>query len=81
MCGRTLVPVTRYEEYADLATPIVASNVDVYQFLLLEQLASIRAALFWYSPPYNFAAEYLLGRLFKFIPFSLAMPVAPMRDF
>jgi hypothetical protein len=62
-------------------TPVVALNFDVYQFLLLEQLASMRAALFRYNPPYDFAAEYLLERLFKFMPPSLAMPIAPTREF
>ncbi|KAK3377207.1 3-hydroxybutyryl-CoA dehydratase [Lasiosphaeria ovina] len=52
-----------------------------HKFLLLEQLASMRAALFRYNPPLSFAAEYLLERLFKFMPPSLAMPVAPTREF
>jgi len=81
MCGWTSVLITRYEEYADFATLMVVLNLDVYQLLLLEQLASMRAALFRYNPPYEFAAEHLLERLFKFMPPSLAMPVAPTREF
>lgn len=41
----------------------------------------MRAALFRYNPPHEFAARYLLERLFKFMPPSLAMPVAPTREF
>ncbi|KAG5749517.1 hypothetical protein H9Q69_008737 [Fusarium xylarioides] len=51
------------------------------QLLLLDQLARIRAALFSYNPPREFAAEYFLDRLFKFKPDSLSIPVAPTREF
>lgn len=48
---------------------------------LLGQLANVRAALFRYDPPQDFAAQHLLGRLFKFNPDSLSMSVAPTRQF
>jgi len=51
----------------------------LHQSLLLEYQASMHAALLRYNPPHDFAAEYLLERLFKFMPLSLAMPVAPTR--
>ncbi|KAL8948477.1 MAG: hypothetical protein Q9222_005336 [Ikaeria aurantiellina] len=51
------------------------------QLLLLEQLAHIRAALFRYNPPLDFAARYLHDRLFDFKPESFEVPVAPTRRF
>lgn len=52
-----------------------------HQLLLLYQLARMRAALFRYDPPRDFVAEYLLERLFKFMPDSLSIPVTPTREF
>ncbi|KAK0713928.1 hypothetical protein B0T26DRAFT_813701 [Lasiosphaeria miniovina] len=57
------------------------NHVQAPELLLLEQLARVRAALFRYDPPRDFAAEYLLERLFKFIPGSLSISVAPTREF
>lgn len=51
------------------------------QLHLLDQLANIRAALFHYNAPLDFTASYLLSRLFKFMPESLDLPVAPTREF
>lgn len=41
----------------------------------------MRAALFRYNPPVDFAAHYLHDRTFDFKPESLSMPVAPTRKF
>lgn len=41
----------------------------------------MRAALFHYNPLLDFAAEYLLNRLFDFKPESLSMAIAPTREF
>lgn len=48
------------------------------QLRLLDQLASMRAALFHYNSPPDFVAKYLLSRL---LPESLYLRVAPKRDF
>ncbi|KAL9024459.1 MAG: hypothetical protein Q9196_006500, partial [Gyalolechia fulgens] len=55
--------------------------IDRHQLLLLDQLAHIRAALFRYNPPLDFAARYLHDRIFNFKPESFDMPVAPTREF
>ncbi|KAL8895229.1 MAG: hypothetical protein Q9207_008252, partial [Kuettlingeria erythrocarpa] len=49
--------------------------------LLLGQLAYIRAALFRYNPPVDFAAKYLHDRIFNFKPESFDVPPAPTREF
>lgn len=54
---------------------------DRHQFLLLDQLAHIRAALFRYNPPVNFATRYLQDRIFDFKPDSFDVPPAPTREF
>lgn len=41
----------------------------------------MRAALFRYDPPPDFAVKYLHDRVFKFKPESFAVPVAPTREF
>lgn len=41
----------------------------------------MRAALFHYNSSPDFVAKYLLSRLFKFMPESLSLPVAPTREF
>lgn len=41
----------------------------------------MRAALFHYNPPLEFATRYLHERTFDFKPSSLSMHVAPTRDF
>ncbi|KAL8883680.1 MAG: hypothetical protein Q9215_008095, partial [Flavoplaca cf. flavocitrina] len=51
------------------------------KFLLLDQLAHIRAALFRYHPPVDFATRYLHDRIFGFKPDSFDLPPAPTREF
>ncbi|KAI1180971.1 3-hydroxybutyryl-CoA dehydratase [Nemania sp. FL0916] len=51
------------------------------KYTLIDRLAHIRAALFHYDPPLEFAAKYLHERTFDFKPKSLSMPVTPTRDF
>ncbi|KND89198.1 hypothetical protein TOPH_06185, partial [Tolypocladium ophioglossoides CBS 100239] len=48
---------------------------------LLAQSARIRAALFNYQLPLEFAAAWLRERLFEHKPKSLPLPVAPTREF
>ena len=55
--------------------------LDRLQFLLLDQMAHIRAALFSYNPPLSFASDHLHSRIFDFMPKKLAMPVALTRAF
>ncbi|KAK4147939.1 uncharacterized protein C8A04DRAFT_23729 [Dichotomopilus funicola] len=52
-----------------------------HKLLLLNQLATSRAALFRYNPPRDFTDKFLHGRLFEFRPNSLSMPVAPTHEF
>ncbi|KAL8781353.1 MAG: hypothetical protein Q9213_006042 [Squamulea squamosa] len=51
------------------------------KLLLLDQLAHIRAALFRYNLPPQFAAQYLHDRIFDLKPESFNVPVAPSREF
>jgi len=51
------------------------------QTSLLDQLARMRAALFNYCPPSEFAAQYLHSRIFDFKPDAFTLPVAPTREF
>ncbi|KAL8755704.1 MAG: hypothetical protein Q9184_004719 [Pyrenodesmia sp. 2 TL-2023] len=51
------------------------------KFLLLDQLAHVRAALFRYNPPVDLATKYLHDRIFAFKPDSFDMPPAPTREF
>ncbi|KAI4266827.1 MAG: hypothetical protein L6R38_008525 [Xanthoria sp. 2 TBL-2021] len=55
-------------------------NADA-KLLLLDQLAHIRAALFRYNPPPDFAARHLHDRIGNFKPESFHLPVAPTREF
>ncbi|KAL9079297.1 MAG: hypothetical protein Q9157_001820 [Trypethelium eluteriae] len=48
---------------------------------VLAQSATIRAALFNFTPPLEFAAKWFLARLFDQKPESLPVPVAPTRHF
>ncbi|XWW98375.1 hypothetical protein V2A60_006375 [Cordyceps javanica] len=48
---------------------------------LLAQSAHIRASLFNYEVPLDFAADWFLKRLFEQKPESLPTPVAPTREF
>ena len=57
------------------------SHTNDHQLILLDQLAHIRAALFCYELPPNFAAKYLRERIFEFKPESFAVPVALTREF
>ncbi|KAK4103338.1 hypothetical protein N658DRAFT_565712 [Parathielavia hyrcaniae] len=50
------------------------------EVLLLDQAATMRAALFRYDPPHDFSTQYFLERVFRFMPDSLSMPIAPTRD-
>lgn len=61
--------------------PLCLPYAHSQQLRLLDQLANIRVALFHYNPPLGFATSYLLSRLFKFMPESLYLPVAPTREF
>ncbi|KAK4185042.1 hypothetical protein QBC35DRAFT_517184 [Podospora australis] len=75
--GRRLFVFERAEGANNVWEDLTPNN----KLFRLEQLASIRAALFRYDPPQDFAAEYFLERLFKFKPDTLSMPVAPTREF
>lgn len=74
--------LARYDEYQNFVC-LLCPFYHTYsqQLCLLNQLASMRAALFHYNPPPHFVAKYLLSRLFKFMPKSLYLRVAPTRDF
>lgn len=61
--------------------PLCLPNSYSQQLRLLDQLANIRATLFHYKIPLDFAASYLLSRVFEFMPESLSFPVAPTRVF
>lgn len=54
---------------------------DRYQFLLLDQLAYIRATLFRYNLPVDFATRYLHDRIFGFKPDSFDLSPTPTRRF
>ena len=41
----------------------------------------MRAALFRYDPPLDFAVKYFHNRMFDFKPESFAVPIAPTREF
>ncbi|KAK0614924.1 3-hydroxybutyryl-CoA dehydratase [Bombardia bombarda] len=77
LSGRRLFVFERSEGGKNIWTNLNSDN----KLLLLDQLAHIRAALFRYNPPQDFAAEHLLKRVFEFMPDSLSMPVAPTREF
>ena len=59
---------------------ITLSNLPIQGFLLA-QSASVRASLFNFTPPLDFATTWFLKRLFEQKPESLPVPVAPTRDF
>ncbi|KAK4195279.1 hypothetical protein QBC40DRAFT_289296 [Triangularia verruculosa] len=77
LSGRRLFVFEKSEGENNVWTDLGPSN----KLLLLDQLASMRVALFHYDPPQDFTAKYLLERLFQFMPSSLSMPVAPTREF
>ncbi|KAK4229195.1 hypothetical protein QBC38DRAFT_535203 [Podospora fimiseda] len=54
---------------------------DENKFILLGELAGVRAGLFLYDPPKEFLAEWFLERLFKFKLEEMRMDVAPTREF
>jgi hypothetical protein len=56
-------------------------NTDNHKLVLLDQLASMRASLFTFFLPLEFASEYLHDRLFDFKPKAFAKPVVPTREF
>lgn len=58
--------------------PVLSKNV---QIILLKQLASIRAALFNYNPPQDYAVRYLHERIFNFKSKDPPMAVAPTREY
>lgn len=51
------------------------------QDALLSQLSHVRAALFHYQLPLDFAATWFYERIFKYKPTSLTIPVVPTREF
>ncbi|OQD72824.1 hypothetical protein PENDEC_c019G05696 [Penicillium decumbens] len=77
LAGRRLFLFEKAEGVNNVWVELNAAN----KLRLLDQLANIRAALFHYNPPLGFATSYLLSRLFKFMPESLYLPVAPTREF
>lgn len=83
MYGTSSTRLARYDEYQHtlFAPPFPPFHAHSHQLTLLDQLANMRAALFHYDSPPNFVAKYLLSRLFKFMPESLYLPVAPTRKF
>lgn len=82
MYGTSSVRLARYDEYQHFVCPLCQFyHAYSQQLRLLDQLASMRAALFHYNSPPDFLAKYLLSRLFKFMPEALYLPVAPTRKF
>ncbi|KAK2612300.1 hypothetical protein QQS21_001726 [Conoideocrella luteorostrata] len=75
--GRRLFVFKRAEGVNNVWDELNAAN----KLSLLDQLAHMRVALFRYNPPGDFARQYLVSRLFKFMPPSLSMIVAPIREF
>ncbi|OBT50119.1 hypothetical protein VE04_09164 [Pseudogymnoascus sp. 24MN13] len=55
--------------------------VKLHSVRLLTQSARIRASLFNFNLPLNFAADWFLIRLFEHKPESFPIPVAPTREF
>ncbi|KAG5351023.1 hypothetical protein C0989_008251 [Termitomyces sp. Mn162] len=64
-----------------LGSPYEKVNVHGEQKHLLVEAAHIRALLFEFNPPSDFAVERFLDRLFEHKPESLPAPVAPTREF
>ncbi|KAL8955996.1 MAG: hypothetical protein Q9193_006342 [Seirophora villosa] len=77
--GRRLFVFERAQGYNNAWDDLNADSKcnNRYQLLLLDQLANIRAALFRYNPPLDFAARHLHDRIFDFKPESFDLPVAP----
>ncbi|KAL2066784.1 hypothetical protein VTL71DRAFT_1208, partial [Oculimacula yallundae] len=77
LTGRRLFVFKRAEGVNNVWTSLTADN----KLALLDQLACMRAALFHYELPLDFASQYLLDRMFDFKPETLSMPVASTREF
>ncbi|KAI1130650.1 3-hydroxybutyryl-CoA dehydratase [Nemania abortiva] len=77
LLGRRLMVFERAEGTNKVWADLSAGSKSI----LLNQLAYMRAALFKYDLPLEFAAKYLHDRTFDFKPKSLSMPVAPTRKF
>ena len=72
----------RYEYKISYLLPLSHSwRTNYHQLILLDQLAHMRAALFRYDPPLDFAVKCLHDRIFDFKPESFAVPIAPTREF
>lgn len=71
---------TKGEFSCHLHVPALFSNISL-KASLLTQSARIRASLFNFQLPLDFAATWLLERLFEQKPESLPVPVAPTREF
>jgi len=83
MYGVSCAPIAEYVTHL-LEFPL--DSIDWYQIvslqdLLLAQAARIRASLFKFNVPLNFASEWFLPRLFEQKPKTLPMSVAPTREF
>lgn len=82
MYGMISAHIARYEYGISHSFPLSQSlRTNHYQRVLLDQLAHMRAALFRYNPPLDYANQYLRERIFDFKPESFSMPVAPTREF
>ncbi|KAI4232553.1 MAG: hypothetical protein LQ349_004933 [Xanthoria aureola] len=83
--GRRLFVFARAEGYNNVWDDLNADGKsrcsDRHQLLLLDQLAHIRAALFRYNPPLDFAARHLHDRICDFKPESFDLPIAPTHEF
>lgn len=74
--------IARYEHKISNLFPLSSSwRTNHQQLILLDQLAHMRAALFRYDPPLDFAVKYLHERIFEFKPESFVVAVAPTREF
>lgn len=72
----------RYEYKISYLLPLSQSwRTKYHQLVLLDQLAHMRAALFRYDPPLDFAVKHLHDRIFDFKPESFAVPISPTREF
>jgi hypothetical protein len=64
-----------------LSSTDIVWQTDAFQVSLLDELTHIRAALFNFNPPLEYATKFLHNRLFDFKPKSFTKAVQPTREF
>jgi hypothetical protein len=64
-----------------LSSTDIVWQTDAFQVSLLDELAHIRAALFNFNLPLEYATKFLHNRLFDFKPKSFTKAVQPTREF